>query len=160
MVTCLGSIAQLCFGAGHCKQTLLACAGSARSVAHPEFSPARGAVCFPGLHCSGPQCFSGVLSQVCPGFHALPRSQQLRGPGAWCAHCPRGAAHLHHLPVLAAPCPGCAVRARSQVCRGLLWGADLRLRASWRMSTIQHPRRTWLATGISSQFGGRCPLSG
>ena len=30
----------------------------------------------------------------------------------------------------------------------LLWGADLRLEPSWKMSTVQDPRRTWLATGI------------
>ena len=29
----------------------------------------------------------------------------------------------------------------------LLWEADLRLRYSWQMSTVQDPRKTWLATG-------------
>ena len=29
----------------------------------------------------------------------------------------------------------------------LLWGADLRMRPSWQMSTVQDPRKTWLATG-------------
>ena len=29
----------------------------------------------------------------------------------------------------------------------LLWGADLWLQPSWQMSTIQDPRKTWLATG-------------
>ena len=29
----------------------------------------------------------------------------------------------------------------------LLWGADLRLWHSWQMSTVQDPRKTWLATG-------------
>ena len=28
-----------------------------------------------------------------------------------------------------------------------LWGADLWLQPSWQMSTIQDPRKTWLATG-------------
>ena len=32
-----------------------------------------------------------------------------------------------------------------EVC--LLWGADLRLRHSWQMSTVQDPRKTWLASG-------------
>ena len=41
--------------------------------------------------------------------------------------------------------PGCAASLRCAVC--LLWGADLRLRPSWQMSTIQDPRKTWLATG-------------
>ena len=151
----------MCFGAGHRKQTVLACAGRARSVAHPEFSPARGGVCFPGLQCSGPRCFSVALSQVGLWVSRPSRASAAQGPRCLVRALSRGrGAHLHHLPVLAAPCPGCAVRARSQVCRGLLRGADLRLQPSWRMSTIQHPRRTWLATGISSQFGGRCPLWG
>ena len=34
---------------------------------------------------------------------------------------------------------------RCAIC--LLWGADLWLRPSWWMSTIQDPRKTWLATG-------------
>ena len=38
----------------------------------------------------------------------------------------------------------------------LLWGADLRLPPSWRMSTVQVPRKTWLATGACSQFAGGC----
>ena len=37
-------------------------------------------------------------------------------------------------------------RLRCGLC--LLWGADLWLRPSWRMSTIQDPRKTWFATGI------------
>ena len=28
-----------------------------------------------------------------------------------------------------------------------LWGADLWLQPSWWMSTVQDPRKTWLATG-------------
>jgi len=42
----------------------------------------------------------------------------------------------------------------------LLWGADLRLQPSWQMSTVQDPRKTWLATGACSQFGGGCCLWG
>ena len=34
---------------------------------------------------------------------------------------------------------------RCAVC--LLWGADLRLQPSWPMSTIQDPRKMWLADG-------------
>ena len=29
----------------------------------------------------------------------------------------------------------------------LFWGADLSLQTSWWMSTVQYPRKTWLATG-------------
>ena len=42
--------------------------------------------------------------------------------------------------------PGCAAEwhLRCAVC--LLWGADLWLQPSWWMSTVQDPRKTWLAT--------------
>ena len=36
-------------------------------------------------------------------------------------------------------------RLRCAVC--LLWRVDLRLQSSWQMSTVQDPRKTWLATG-------------
>ena len=69
-------------------------------------------------------------------FWALPRSEQLRRPGAWRAHCPRWAVHLNHL-----PCPRCSVswvqqehHLRCAVC--LLWGAGFWLQPSWQMSTI------------------------
>ena len=83
---------------------------------------------------------------VGPAFCALPRSKQLRPPGALQAHPPRlrcvlsspwsqsisflGVQQEHHL--------------RCAVC--LLWGVDLRLQSSWQMSTVQDPRKTWLAT--------------
>ena len=49
-------------------------------------------------------------------------------------------------------------RLRCAVC--LLWGADLRLWPSWRMSTVQDPRKTWLATEGLLTFGGGCHLWG
>ena len=42
----------------------------------------------------------------------------------------------------------------------LLSEAHLRLRPSWQMSTVQDPRKTWLAVGACSQFGGGCRLWG
>ena len=64
---------------------------------------ALGCVHFPGvsLSGSGSQVLHKGTDLVGPEFCALPRSEQLRQPGAWQVHCPR-----------------CAV------C--LLWGADLR----------------------------------
>ena len=60
-----------------------------------------GFVHFPGLRCSGSG--SWVLHKgtdsVGHAFCALPRSKQLRRPGAWRVHCPRWAVHLNHLPV-------------------------------------------------------------
>ena len=55
---------------------------------------------FPGLSLSGSR--SWVLRKgtdsVGRAFCALPRSEQLRRPGAWRAHCPRWAVHLNYLP--------------------------------------------------------------
>ena len=154
MVTYLGSLVQLCCGEGGTQQTNITgvCGECSQCVDHS------GSAAAPG-------CSAGALSKVGPVFHvlprsellrfrfsgtpqehtlgwmcvcALPRSEQLRQLGAWRAHCPRWAVHLNHLPGPTHWFPGCAV------C--LLWGADLRLRPSWQMSTIQDPRKTWLAT--------------
>ena len=79
-------------------------------------------------------------------FCILPRSQQLKWPGAWQARCPTWAIHLIHLPcprrsvflgVLWEHIPRCAVY--------LLWGADLRLWHFWQMSTVPDPRKMRLA---------------
>ena len=42
----------------------------------------------------------------------------------------------------------------------LLWKADLRLQPSWQMSTVQDPRKTWLATGSLLTVWWRMPVSG
>ena len=62
--------------------------------------------------------------------------------------------------------PRCAARAPSQVCRTFPLRADLRLQPSWQMSTIQDPRKTWLATGNllivwwrMTSLGPRLPLA-
>ena len=47
---------------------------------------------------------------------------------------------------------------RCAVC--LLWGADLWLRPSWQMWTVQDPRKTWLATGSLLTVWWRMPVSG
>ena len=60
--------------------------------------------------------------------------------------------YVNHLPVPADQFPGCVP------C--LLWGADLRLRPSWQMSTVQDPRKTWLATGSLLTVRWRMPVSG
>ena len=103
---------------------------------------------FPGLSCSGSgsQVLHKGTDSTGPAFCALPRSKQLRPPGALQAHPPRlwcvlsspwsqsisflGVQQEHHL--------------RCAVC--LLWRVDLRLQSSWQMSTVQDPRKTWLAT--------------
>ena len=42
----------------------------------------------------------------------------------------------------------------------LLWGADLRLQPSWQMSTVQDPRKLWLATGSLLTVWWRMPSLG
>ena len=112
MVIYLGSLVKLCCRREeHYKHTSLACVESARSVwatlglpplpacvLSPStllrlqvalqgncLKPALGCMHFPGLSCSGSG--SRVLHKdtdpVGPAFCALPRSEQLRGPGAW-----------------------------------------------------------------------------
>jgi hypothetical protein len=54
---------------------------------------------FPGLSCSGSgfQVHRKVTDSDARAFCALPRSQQLRRPGAWPTHCPKWAMHLNYL---------------------------------------------------------------
>ena len=127
---------------GHCKRILQTCVGSAHSVWITLGLPQLKAVCasrvytaqaqvslqwycpkqalhfmhFPGLRLSVSRVLrKGTYSVVC-AFCALPKSEQLRGPGAWWAHCPRWAVNLNHLPSWSSQFPRCAVRAQSQVC--------------------------------------------
>ena len=127
MITYLGSPVQLCCQeGGTCKQISLACVGSTHSlwttlglpqlmvhvlshstllrlqVALQGYCPKQALrfMHFPGLSCSGSG--SWVLCKgtdlVGRAFYALPRSKELRPPGAWQAHCPKWAVHLNHLP--------------------------------------------------------------
>jgi len=135
----------------HCKEISLACVGSTHSVWATLGLPplmvcvlsrstllrlqvalqgnclkqVLGCVHFPGLSHSGSG--SCILHQgtnlVGPAFCALPRSEQLRRPGAWRVHSPSWAVTLITSLVRELWFPGCAARALSQVC--LLWGADL-----------------------------------
>ena len=110
---------------------------------------ALGCVYFPGLSYSGSGSwvFHKGTDSVGPAFCALPRSEQFRRPGACRAHTPHGWRILS--PPLSQPLGFLGVQRechlRCAVC--LLWGADLWLRPSWQMSTLQDPRKTWLATG-------------
>ena len=81
--------------------------------------PALGCMHFPGLSHSGSD--SQVLHKgtdlVGPAFCALPRSEQLRRPGARRVHPPMCMVHLITSQVPATRCPGCTAGAPSQVCR-------------------------------------------
>ena len=109
---------------------------------------------FPGLSHSGSGSWVQSLGTDSVGraLCARPRSEQLRWPGAWWAQCPRWIAPVNHCPVPDTQFPGCAP------C--LLWGADLRLLLSWQISTVQDPRKTWLATGSLLTVRWRTPVSG
>ena len=118
MVIYLGSLVQLCCGEGGTLQTNITgmCGECSQCLGHTGFAPthvcvlsqfillrlwvslqgnslrwALGCVHFPGLSCSGSS--SWVLHKgtdsVEPAFCALPRSKQLRRPGAWRAHSPQ-----------------------------------------------------------------------
>ena len=122
---------------------------------------ALGCVHFPGLSHSGSWVLHKGTDSVGPAFCALPRSKQLRKPGAWWVHSPQvGRCVLSPPPsqplgflVVQQEC-----HLRSAVC--LLWGADLWLWPSWKMSTIQDPRKTWLAIGSLLAVWWRMPSLG
>ena len=115
---------------------------------------------FPGLSLSGSRVFRKDTDPVGCAFCALPRSKQLRQPGVWQVHCPRWAVRLNHLPISSRSLgfPGALQEHHLRCAVCLLWGADLRLRPSWQMSTIQDPRKTWLATGSLLTVWGKCCL--
>ena len=130
-------------------------------------------VCFPSLHCSCSRLLCRELSDAGPGLHALPRSKPLRFRfsgtpqrhrlGWACVLCPSQVqaaqmtrclastvAPSWRLWLIASPDPaaqfsGCTMGAPSQVCLCLFWGCDLWPWPSWRMSTIQNPKKSWLA---------------
>ena len=100
--------------------------------------PALGCMHFPGLSCSGSG--SRVLHKdtdpVGPAFCALPRSEQLRGPGAWRAHSPQVGSASYHLPPPTTPSQplsflGAQRKHLLRCAACLLWGAYLWLRHSW-----------------------------
>ena len=67
----------------------------------------------------------------------------------------QGAVRLNHLHGSSHCFPGVPREycLRCAVC--LFWGPHLRLRPSWQMSTVQDPRKMWLATGSLLPQSGR-----
>ena len=148
--------------------------GSARSVSATLGLPPLKACCFPSLHRSGSRLLCWELSEAGPGLCAPPRSKLLRfrfsgTPQrrrlAWtCVLCPSQvraaqvtrclvstlsprAVCLITSPIPAAGFPGVQREHLLGCAVCLLRGTDLWLQPSWRMSTVQDPRKTWLATG-------------
>ena len=96
---------------------------------------------FPGLSCSGLGywVFHKGTDSFGPALCALPRSEQLRQPGAWWTHCPRWAVHLSHLPGPSRLVYQIfqATRTPSQVCSVSPLGS--RYQASTLLADINHP---------------------
>ena len=143
MVTYLGSLIQWCCGDGGALQTNIPGVCS-QCPGRTGFAPAHGVCAFPVYTAQAPGCSvcnslrralgcvhfpdlnrSGSGSQVLhkgadsvrPGFCALPRSEQLRRPGAWQVHSPPGRGgglHLITSPVPAAQFSGCTTGVPAQ----------------------------------------------
>ena len=165
----------------HSKHISLVCVGSARSVWTTVDLPQLMAACaFLVYTAQVSGCSAGALSKAHAVFCALPRSELLKFRfsgtsqehrlGWACVLCPsqvRAAHQVRGAPtvpggsciLIISPVPAAREHhLRCAVC--LLWGADLRLRPSWRMSTIQEPRKTWLATGSLLSVWWRMLVSG
>ena len=176
MVTYLGSLVQLCCVEGGTLQTNTTgvCGECVQCMDYTDFAPAHGACAFPVYTAQVPGCSEAELSKAAPVLHSLPMCRLLRFRFSgtpqrhrlsWtCVLCPSQVQTaqatrclvsalcqvcvvcLITSPVPATQFPGCAARALSQVCCVSPLG-NLRLRPSWQMSTVQDPRKTWLATG-------------
>ena len=186
MVTYLGSLVQLCSGEGGTLQTNITgiCGESSQCLGHTGFAPAHGVCAFPVYIAQASGCSAGELSKVGPGLRALPRSKLLgfrflgipqRHRLGWaCVLCPSqvqaaqatrclvsalspGGGASYHL-----PSPSSLVswvcHLRCATC--LFWGADLWLQPSQWMSSIQDPRKAWLATGNLLAVWWRMPSLG
>ena len=124
---------------GLCKQIILACARSVWAtlglsplkvcvlswstllrlqvaLQGNRLKQALGCVYFPGLSRSGSRVLHKDTDSVGPEFYALPRSKQLRRPGAWRAHSPQVGGASYHLPGPSCLVSWCAVGVPSQVC--------------------------------------------
>ena len=172
MDTFLGSLVQSCCGEGGTLQTNITglCGECAQCLSHTGFAPAHGVCAFPvysvqALGCSARNCLRWALGCMhVPGLSHSGSGSQVLHKGVLCfvpfpgpsnsgdqvpgeRSRPQLRAASYRLP-LPTCCflgvqPECLLRCA--VC--LFWGADLWLRPSWWMSTIQNPRKTWLAAG-------------
>ena len=70
----------MCCGEGGTLQTNITgvCGECSQCLTHTGFAPAHCVCAFPVYTAQAPDCSSGELSKVGPGFHALPRSKPLR----------------------------------------------------------------------------------
>ena len=165
MIVYLGSVVQLCCREGGTLQrnNTGVCGECSQCLGHTGFAPTHGMCAFLVYTAQAPGCCAAELSKVGPGlrvlprskplrfrflvlhkgtdlarpvFCALPKSQQLRGPGDWRAQLSRWAVCLIASPVPAAQFPGWQWEHRLRGTMCLFWGADLWLLPSWPMSTV------------------------
>ena len=144
----------------HCRQISLACGERSQCLGRAGFAPltacvlsrstplrlqgalqgncrrrALGCVHFPGLSCSG--AGSRVLhtgaNAVGPALCALPRPNSSGDQVSTLFRC---GLITSPVPAISGEVPAC-----------LFWGTDLWLLPSRRMSSVQDPRKAWLATG-------------
>ena len=110
---------------------------------------------------SGSQVLHKGTDLVGPEFCALPRSEQLRQPGAWQVHTPQVGKYILS-PPLSQPLGflGLQRECHLRCATCLLWRADLWLLPFWWMSTVQDPRKTWLATDNLLAVWHRMPSLG
>ena len=189
MVIYLGSLVQLCYGEGGTLQTNITgvCGECSQCMDHTAFAPAHDTCVFLVYTAQAPGCSEGELSKVGPGLRACPRSKLLKfrflgtpqrhrlvGP-AFCA-LPRSRSSgdqvlgrrttLGVQRILSPPQSqllsflGAPQERHLRCAMCLLWGGDLRLRPSLQMSTVQDPRKTWLATGSLLTVWWRMPSLG
>ena len=80
MVIYLGSLVQLCCREGGTLQTNITdlFGDFFQCLGHTGFAPAHGMCDFPVCTAQVPGCSAGELSKAGPGLHALPRSMPLR----------------------------------------------------------------------------------
>ena len=170
MVTYLGSLFQSCCGEGGTLQTSITgmCGECSQCLSYTGFAPSMCA--FPVYTAQAPGCSAGELSKAGPGLCALPRSKPLRFrflvtpqrcslgqalvlcpsqvQAAQATRCLASALSLSVVRLIASPVP--AFRFPGSPVSGVLCvssGELILLQPSWWMSTIQDPRKTWLATG-------------
>ena len=159
----------------HCKLISLACVGSARSVWATLGLPlltesvlswatllmlqaalqgnclkwALGCMHFPGLspqvqvlgYSTKAQTWLGLRFVRFPGPSSS--GDQVLGE----CSLPRWGVHLITSPIPAIQFSGWHRRAHLRCAMCLFWGPDLWLRPSQQMSTVQNPKKSWLATG-------------
>ena len=150
----------------HCKQTSLACVGSAHSVSATLGLPPLKAIVLSQTTLLRLQV---ALQGAGPGLHELPRSKPFRFSGTpqrhrlvwaciWCCSQVRAAQATRCMVSTLSSSVGCLITSpvpatwvsgcgHLQCAMCLFWGADLWLRPSQRMSTMQNLRKYWLETG-------------